>query len=218
MAETVKRHYSSQLRTAHARQTRRAVVRAAAELFATQGFGRTTIEEIAAAAGVSRKTVFASVGGKADILKLAIDWAIVGDDEPVALIRRPVIQEARKQTDPDLIIRTWASVVCQISKRLAGLAWALVSAAGTDPQSQQLLEAWHAQRLTGARSFVRHLTKHGGLRSGLSVSDAVDIVWVHNDPILFYRLVQQRGWSAKRYESWLYRTIRLQLHTETPDD
>ena len=214
MAQAVKRRYSSQLRAAHARETRRAVVRAGAELFVTQGFGRTTIEEIAATAGVSRKTVFASAGGKADILKLAIYWAIVGDDEPVALIRRPVIQEALKQTDPDLIIRTWASVVCQISKRVAGLAWALVSAAGTDPQAQQLLEAGHAQRLTGARSFVRHLAENGGLRSGLSVSDAIDIVWVHNDPILFYRLVQQRGWSAKRYENWLYRTIHLQLGTE----
>jgi AcrR family transcriptional regulator len=193
------------------------VVSAGAELFETQGFGRTTVEEIAAAAGVSRKTVFASAGGKADILKLAIDWAIVGDDEPVALMGRPVIQEALKQTDPDLIIRTWAALVCQISRRVAGLAWALVSAAGTDAQAQQLLETGHAQRLTGARSFVRHLAENGGLRSGLSVSDAVDIVWVHNDPILFYRLVRQRGWSAKRYERWLYRTIRLQLCIETPD-
>lgn len=217
MVEPVKRHYSSELRAAQARQTRRAVVRAGAELFAMQGFGRTTIEEIAAAAGVSRKTVFASAGGKADILKLAIDWAVVGDDEPVALIHRPVIQEALEQTDPDLIIRTWASLVCQISKRVAGLAWALVSAAGADPQAQQLLEAGHAQRLSGARSFVHHLAKNGGLRSGLSVSDAIDIVWVHNDPILFYRLVEQRGWSPKRYETWLHRTIRLQLRAETPD-
>lgn len=218
MAGPVKRNYSSRLRAAQARDTRRAVVRAGAELFVTQGFGRTTIDEIAAAAGVSRKTVFASAGGKADILKLAIDWAIVGDDAPVSLIQRPVIQEALKQTDPDLIIRTWTSLVCEIAKRLAALAWALVSAAGTDPQARELLETAHAQRLIGARSFVNHLAKHGGLRSGLSIGDAVDIVWVHSDPTLFYRLVQQRGWSAKRFESWLYRTIRLQLRAETLDD
>ena len=217
MKEPVKRNYSSRLRTAHAQETRRAIVRAAADLFVKQGFGRTTVDEIAAAAGVSRKTVFASVGGKADILKLAIDWAIVGDDEPVALAQRPVIQQALEQTEPDVIIAAWASLVCQISKRLAGLAWALVSAAGTDPQAQALLDGWHAQRLAGAGSFVNHLAKHGGLRKGLNTNDAIDIAWVHNDPILFYRLVQQRGWSVKRYEAWLHRTMRLQLHSDIPD-
>lgn len=214
MAELVKRNYSSRLRAAQARETRRAVVRAGADLFVTRGFGRTTIDDIAAAAGVSRKTVFAAAGAKADILKLAIDWAIVGDDEPVALMQRPVIQESLKETDPDEIIRRWTSLVCQIAKRMGGLAWALVSAAGTDPQARELLDAGHAQRLIGARAFVQHLAKHGGLRRGLSISEAVDIVWVHNDPILFYRLVEQRGWSAKRYEAWLYRTMRLQLLTD----
>ncbi len=217
MPEPVKRNYSSQLRAAHAQQTRRAIVLAATDLFVRQGFGRTTVDEIAAAAGVSRKTVFASAGGKVDILKLAIDWAIVGDDEPVALAQRPVIQQALEQTDPDVIIAAWASLVCQISKRLAGLAWALVSAAGTDPQAQALLDDWHAQRLAGARSFVNHLAEHGGLRKGLNTNDAVDIAWIHNDPILFHRLVQQRGWSMKRYEAWLRRTMRLQLNSDASE-
>ena len=34
---------------------------------------------------MSRKTVFDSVGGKAQLMKLAYDFAIVGDDEPVPL-------------------------------------------------------------------------------------------------------------------------------------
>jgi hypothetical protein len=33
--------------------------------------------------------VFNSVGGKVALLKLALDWAIVGDDEPIALADRP---------------------------------------------------------------------------------------------------------------------------------
>jgi len=85
---SVKKPYSSQLRAAHARATRRAIVDAAARLFTEQGYGATTVGAIAEAAGVSRKTVFTSVGGKAQALKLAIDWAIVGDDEPVPLLER----------------------------------------------------------------------------------------------------------------------------------
>ena len=216
MAQPVKRKYSSELRATQARETQRAIVDAGAKLFVEQGFGRTTVDEIAAAAGVSRKTVFASVGGKAEIIKLAIDWAIGGDDEPVALVQRPIIQQAMGQTDPDQIIRTWASIACQISRRLSKLSWALISAAGTDPQAQVVLEDNQAQRLAGARLFVNHLAAQGGLRAGVSIDEAVDTVWAYNDPILFYRLVEQRRWSVKRYEDWLYRTVQWHLGADPP--
>ncbi len=88
MAEAVKKSYNSPLRVEQARATRRAIVAAAARLFVERGYGPTTVDAIAETAGVSRKTVFTSVGGKAEALKLAIDWAIVGDDEPVSLQQR----------------------------------------------------------------------------------------------------------------------------------
>ena len=52
------RSYTSQLRADQAIQTRRRIVDAAAELFAERGYAATTIDAVAAAAGVSRKTVF----------------------------------------------------------------------------------------------------------------------------------------------------------------
>ena len=88
----VKGVYRSALRDSQARATRKAIVDAAAALFIARGYGGTTIDAIAEAAGVSRKTVFTSVGGKADALKLALDWAVTGDDAPVALFDRPQIR------------------------------------------------------------------------------------------------------------------------------
>ena len=73
-----RRPYRSTLREEQARATRRAVVGAARDLFVELGWSRTTIDAVAARAGVSRKTVFTSVGGKAALLKLALDWALVG--------------------------------------------------------------------------------------------------------------------------------------------
>jgi AcrR family transcriptional regulator len=187
-------------------------VTAAADLFVTQGFGLTTIDDIAAAAGVSRKTVFTSAGGKVEMLKLAIDWAVVGDDEPVPMIDRPDVREARLQTDPDAIVRHWASIAARASRRAAGLMMAATVAAGVDSEAAQLLANFAEQRLVGARQFVNHLAAHDGLRDGLSIDEAVDIVWIHNDPLLCHRLVTERRWSFERYEDWLYRTISLQLH------
>jgi AcrR family transcriptional regulator len=70
-----KRAYASPLRDDQARATHRAIVNAAADLFQRNGYAATTIAAIAAAAGVSRKTVFASGGSKFTLLKDAFDWS-----------------------------------------------------------------------------------------------------------------------------------------------
>ena len=94
------RRYVSEVRDEQARRTRRAVVTAARELFLAQGYAATTIDAIAEAAHVSRRTVFNAVGGKLALLKLALDWAIVGDDEPVPLADRPAIRASRPNAIP----------------------------------------------------------------------------------------------------------------------
>lgn len=53
-------HESAELRTG--------VVAAALELFASQGFDQTSVEQIAKAAGVSRSTFFRQFGGKEDVV------------------------------------------------------------------------------------------------------------------------------------------------------
>jgi AcrR family transcriptional regulator len=211
MTDDVKRSYSSELRAAQARETRRLIVSAAARLFVDQGFGRTTVDAIAEEAGVSRKTVFTAVGGKAELLKLALDWAVVGDDEPVALEHRPAVRATKQATDPDAILRSWVEVVTAVASRVAGLSAALAAAAAADDGARQLWEQAQAQRLAGARAFVGHLSAHGGLRSDLTADLAADIAWLHSDPAMYRRLVLERGWPVREFQEWLLRTIRLQL-------
>jgi AcrR family transcriptional regulator len=211
METSVKRNYSSTLREAQARQTRRAIVEAGSRLFVADGFGRTTVDAIAEAAGVSRKTVFTSVGGKAEILKLAIDWAIVGDDEPVPLSRRPEVERLKRETDPHALVAGWVEMGVPISARVSGLFSALNVAAGIDDEARALLESTQASRMSGARGFCRALASIGGLRDGLRVEEATDIAWVHADPHLYRSLVLERGWSTRRFKEWLKESMYRQL-------
>ncbi len=200
---SVKKPYSSPLRAAQARATRRAIVDAAAQLFTEQGYGATTVGAIAEAAGVSRKTVFASVGGKAQALKLAIDWAIVGDDEPVPVLERPLVRAGMAEPDARRMIAAHARGTTEVGARIAPLVAVAEAAAGADAEIRALTADGHAQRLRGMTAFAQALADRDALRPGLTVSEAADILWLLGGPGVYHRFVIEQGWPAQRFEEWL---------------
>ena len=141
---------------------RSAIVAGAARLFVDDGFGRTTIEAIAEEAGVSRKTVFTAVGGKVAVLKLSLDWAVAGDDDPATLKQRLAAGGAQESTDFDAVLRDWVRVVSAIAARVNGLSAALFAAAASDDKARDLWQRTQAQRLAGARAFIGHLSPLSG--------------------------------------------------------
>ncbi|MFN3007565.1 TetR/AcrR family transcriptional regulator [Mycolicibacterium wolinskyi] len=211
MGDTVKRPYRSELRAAQAAETRRAVVAAAARLFVEHGYRATTIDAVAAAAGVSRKTVFSSAGGKVDLLKLAVDWAVAGDDQPVGLADRDPITRLFDLDDPVRLLRGWARLLADIDVRTARLFRAVEIAADEDPDAAGLLAELHRQRLSGARRVVKHLRERNALTAHRRPGDAVDVAWLATDPVLFDRLVRERGWTVRRFADWLGETLIREL-------
>src|SRR5260370_32642112 len=115
------KRYTSQVRDEQARRTRRAIVTAAHDLFLAQGYAATTIDGIAEAAHVSRRTVFNSAAGKVALLKLALDWAIVGDADPMALADRPRDKAALAESDPRKALMRWVQTVTDVATRPAPL-------------------------------------------------------------------------------------------------
>jgi mycofactocin system transcriptional regulator len=80
--------------------TRRAVARAALELFASQGYEETSIDEIAAAVGISRRTFFRYYESKREVVWGEFDAELVrlrdrldsaGDDEPMMEVLRSAV-------------------------------------------------------------------------------------------------------------------------------
>lgn len=217
MDDVVKRDYQSDLRAAQARKTRHTIVTAAAELFVERGYGATTVDAIASAAGVSRKTVFTAVGGKADTLKLALNWAITGDDAPVPLEERTEVSTLLNSTDPAELLDGWAKILTEIDCRTAALHQVLSIAADADSAAREVLIQSDDQRLAGARQVVGRLRALGALTTGTSSRAAADIAWLLTDPALYTRLVGRRGWSVARFEQWLATTLRTQLTSDTAD-
>ncbi len=206
-----RRPYQSTLRADQARATRRAVVNAARDLFVEQGWSRTTIDAVAARAKVSRKTVFTAAGSKAALLKLALDWALVGDDEPVPLAGREVIAELEGLKEPRELIARWARFVAELEERAAPLADVLVVAADADPEAAEVHAASERSRLLGAEFIVARVTATGGLRPGLAAERAVVAALVLMDPAVYRTLVSQHGWAREDYADWIERAAVAEL-------
>lgn len=208
--EAVKRDYSSPLREGQARATRRAVIAAASRLFAANGYVATSIEQIGAEAGVSRATV-TSVGGKAMLLKLAQDVAIVGDDEPVPLVARPRSKEILARPEASRFLEGYAELCTEMGGRVAGIHEAIRAAAHADDEIRELWERIIAERRGGAARVAAEVKKRRALRRGLTLAEAGDVVAVYNDPGLYHQLVLERGWASERFQAWLAEAMKTQL-------
>ncbi len=211
VVQEVRTPYSSALRADQARVTRRAIVAAAGELFVERGYAATTIDAVAERAGVGRKTVYSSVGGKSALLKLAWDWAISGDDEPVPMSERPAVQAILAERDPGRLVRMWVDMLLDVGARATAIGAVVLAAADVDADARALSQMIRQESLDGATAFVTHLAGVGGLRRDVSIERGADACWALVNSMLLHLLVGIRGWGLTEYGEWLVRVASTTL-------
>jgi AcrR family transcriptional regulator len=213
------RPYSSPLRAQQADATRRAVLGAAQELFIAQGYGATTLDQIAALAGVSKPTVFSAVGNKQTVLSAVRDVAMAGDDEKLSMVERPLAKEIRQEPDPYRAVELMADLFTGIDRRYARIDEVLRGAAHSgEPGPRELWNTSEEQRLTGARIWATSLADKGPFRDGVDVDAATDLLWLHMAPDQYHRLVHVRGWSDERFRHFLIDSLTRLLLPPRSDD
>ena len=203
-----KRAYDSTRRQEQARRTRRRVVEAASELFVERGYSATSVAQIAEAAGVSPQTIYGAFGTKAALLGAAVEVAMVGDDEPVAVLDRPEAQAALAAADPEAAATGFAAMATHLLERTGRLLHAADAAAQDDPELRALWENGHRARLADMRRTADAFAASGLLREGLDSASAADLLWALASPDTFRSFTVLRGWSARRYERWLRDTLQ----------
>ena len=199
-----RRAYTSSLRDQQARLTRRRVLDAALELFLADGYLGTTIEAVARRAGVSPQTVYNAVGGKPALLRAVYDVTLAGDDAPVPIAERPAFQALLAETDGRRCLARYAELGRELWERAGPLVTVLLSqAAAGDADLRAFAGTVEGQRAAGTSMVAAHVAERFGLRPGLTVQEAADILWALTAPELTERLVVRRGWSPARAETWL---------------
>lgn len=196
-----KRPYDSARRREQARQTRAAILDVAQRRFLEDGFAPTTIAAIANDAQVSVDTIYKAFGGKPGLVNAICQQALVGERSVPAEVRSDAIQAHER--DPREIIRGWGKLTTEVAPRVAPILLLVRAAATADPDMARLQSRLRAQRLERMTHNARNLEGTGGLRHGLTVKRAAEIMWTYSSPELYDLLVLQRGWPLKHYGTFI---------------
>jgi AcrR family transcriptional regulator len=212
MADEVKsrRRYESPRRREQAAATRYAILEAAERLFGERGYAGTSVAEIADAADVALKTVYAVFGTKAKLLRALWHLRLRGDEEPSPVHERPWVQEVLEESDPRRRLALVARNARVVRGRTAAICEIVRQAAPSEPQIAELWARFqHELYEVGMRRFAATLERDGVL--AVDSATAADLLWLYVHPDTYLLLVRERGWSPDAYEHWLAETLCREL-------
>ncbi len=184
------------MRERAAASTRAHILQASAEVFASNGYPLTTINEIAAHAEVGVNTVYTVFGTKANLLAALINNAV---DNPVIAGVGAAVQDAK--TGPAVI-----RAVAQAARDNLEPGYAIFEV-GTqnsraDPKIAEAMVAAQAKTRRVIRGAVERLIELGVLSPDLSVDEGADILFFFLGRPAWHSLINI-GWSPDRARDFL---------------
>jgi AcrR family transcriptional regulator len=190
------RRYFSPQRSEQVNATRRHILTAAQQLFGHDGFAAVTMPRIAEHAGVSLATIYLYFPGKAAIVGALAEEIVAAPDLSVEQVEHEVDQVRQLQHG--------AAIVRHLNERSWLVAEILRGARATDENLKEIWDLWQQRHIESTRRVVEALHANGGLRPGLEVDEAVDVLYALAGTDVYRALVRERGWSPARYEQWLF--------------
>jgi AcrR family transcriptional regulator len=178
-------------------QTRAAVIAAARQLFAENGFFQTKVEQIAKLSRVSPATVYAQCGGKQGLLRSLMDsWT----QTPVVV---DSLQESLAAADAALLMRTLSTAYLQITKQWGDVIRVVIDVAPHDDESGAVLATAQRRHNRNLAAICRHLEDIGALRDDVDARLASRIITYYYGIDGLLRAREVFGWSLERSNEWL---------------
>lgn len=195
---------SSRVRRRRGDDTRRKVEEAAGRLFAERGYPATTMQAIADEAGVHVQTIYLAYGTKAAVLAATAARLVAGDEDPASHpSERRWARQIQATADPVRKVRLYVRYIRDVTPRVARLIDTLRATAPGDPEAAAFLAHMQEGRREGPFALMAPVAEAGQLRPGLGLAAAADAMYALASPDAFRALVDERGWSWNRAESWI---------------
>jgi AcrR family transcriptional regulator len=188
-------------------RTRQAIIEAATRLWQERGMHAAGLEEVAAAAGVTRRTIYLHFGGKADLL-----FAVADEAESRAGLPR-LLEKLRDARTPEEILERLADIQVQYVPLTYEAVRLVHAARREEPAADKVWRSRMRRRLATFRPLVARIQKQGRLNPSLKPDDAAMLFLVLTSPHMYEYLVVDGGWSLKRYRTHIVRLLRETLLT-----
>ncbi|MEV6151327.1 helix-turn-helix domain-containing protein [Nonomuraea sp. NPDC052129] len=198
-------------RAERSRRTREKVVEAARELFVAQGYGATSLQEVADQAGVAVQTVYFVFRNKRTLFKDVVDTSIAGDTEPVATMDREWFRAACAEPTAAGQLRAHVHGTREILGRVAPIMPLIAAAAATDPEIAAQWPDGPDPRYIVQYAAAEALARKPDTRPGLSIEMAADLLFGLLSPQLYLIFVRDRDWSPDTWEEWARTALTSQL-------
>jgi AcrR family transcriptional regulator len=198
-------------RRARAKATEWRIVKAAYEVFCRQGYVGATMAQIAEAAGVAVQTVYFTFHTKAALLSRAYDFAVMGDEEPLAPERQPWYTAMRSEPAIPRAVRLFVTGVGEITRRVTPIRVAARVAADGDSETARVMAFHEKWRADGFREVLELLRTKAELRPGLTLERATDLLLLLAGADVYHFLVDSRGWSHDDWVDWTVAAVTEQI-------
>jgi AcrR family transcriptional regulator len=166
-------------------------------LFLENGYGKVTVNDIAAEASLATATVYSSAGGKAAILSTLIDEAM----------RDPIVEETlsavHKSRSGDEVLDIAVHGVRLDNERYHDIVEVMKNAAAVDVAATDILLRSDTGYRQALGQIARRLKTLKALKVGISEGRATDILWFYVGREAWHLLVADCRWSWDEAEEWL---------------
>lgn len=194
-----------------ARQTRLRITKAAYALFCERGYAGTTMLDIAEAAGVAVQTVYFTFHTKSELLSRAYDFAVLGEDEPLAPEKQPWYGKMTTEPDVTSALRHTAEGIGAILTRATPLDTVVRASAGSDPDTARVRAFHERWRAEGYRAMLEILCSKSALRGGITPERATYLLLLYLGMDIYRVLVHDFGWTHDEWIDWTVATLAEQV-------
>lgn len=198
-------------RAGRAAETRRRIIASATELFLADGYGATTLQQVADRAGVAVQTIYFTFRNKSTLLKDSVDVAISGDDSPVATMDRPWFTAVVEAPDARSALTALVAGSRAVLERVAAVNDMVRTATAAHPELRDLWPDREDPRHTVHAAAAKALSEKPGAKTGLGADRAADILYALLSPEMFLILTRDRAWPPEVWERWVGDTLAAQL-------
>lgn len=200
---------ASLTRRERSRATHWKIVEASHRLFSTQGYAATTMAQVAEAAGVAVQTVYFVFHTKPALLARAIDFAVMGRDDPRPPEEQPWYLAMTDASGIAEAVRNLVTGVGSIMPRVIPLN--LAARASDDPDLTRVMAESEAWRADGYRVILEILRKKAPLRDGLDPERAAHLLLFYVGEDAYHFLVGTYGWPHDDWVDWCVTTLLDQV-------